>query len=156
MKSSKIKAELRKITDLEHQISAIYDAAEVPVGEMDRAKHRKEIEEYIDGVELKLVALEAHVSTLRSPSDLGHIPDPEPSTRDISEAIKASNLGFSKLKLDCPNFEGNKNDKCRYKELSFKFKSVMAGCGNVSDKYKLQFLQSKCVGEAGQYIQHLG
>ena len=29
------------------------------------------------------------------------------------------------------------------------------GCGNVSNKYKLQFLQCKCVGETGQYIQHL-
>ena len=31
----------------------------------------------------------------------------------------------------------------------------MEGGGNVSDRFKLHFFQSKCVGEAGQYIQHL-
>ena len=123
--------------------------------EQDRAKHRKEIDENIDGIDLKLVNLEKYVSTLRSPGGLGHIPDPEPFIREISEAIKASNLGFSKLKLDCPNFEGNKNDKFHYKDWCLKFNNVIAGCGNVSEKYKLQFLQSKCVGEAGKYIQHL-
>ena len=69
LKSSRIKAEHGKITDLEHQISAIYDVAGVLVEELDRANHRKEIEEYIDDIELKLVSLEAHVSTLSSPSD---------------------------------------------------------------------------------------
>ena len=146
MKSSKIKEEISKITDLEHQISAIYDVAEVSVEEQGRETHRKEIEKYIDDVELKLVHLEAHISTLRSPCDLGHPHDPDPSIMAISEAIKASNSGFSKLKLDCQNFEGNKNDKFRYKDWSLKFKNVMGGCGNVSDKYKLKFLQSKCGG----------
>ena len=127
----------------------------MPVEEKARADHRNEIEGYIDDVELKLVHLATYVSTLRAPGDLGHALEPDPSILAISEAIKASNSGFSKLKLDCPNFEGNKNDKFRYKDWSLKFKNVMAGCGNVSDKYKLQFLQSKCVGEAGQYIQHL-
>ena len=133
MKSSKIKIELGKITDLEHQISAIYDVAGVAVDDQDRAKLRKEIEEYIDGVDLKLVNLKNYVSTLRYPGGIGHIPDPEPSIREISEAIKASNLGFSKLKLDCPNFEGNKNDRFHYKDWYLKFNNVIAGCGNVSE-----------------------
>ena len=122
----------------------------------NRVRLRKEIEEYVDEVELELIQLEQHVSTLSSPPGLGHarVRD-DPSILAISDAIKASNTGFSKLKLDCPNFEGNKHDKFRYKDWSLKFKNAMEGCGNVSDKFKLQFLQSKCVGEAGQYIQHL-
>ena len=100
LKSGMIKIELGKITDLEHQILAIYYVAGVSVDEQDRVKHKKEIEEYIDGVDLKLVNLEKYVSTLRSPGGLGHVPDPEPSIQEISEAIEASNLRFSKLKSD--------------------------------------------------------
>ena len=43
LKSSKIKEQVSKITDLEHQISALYDIADVSVEEKTRADHRKEI-----------------------------------------------------------------------------------------------------------------
>ena len=156
MLSKNIEEQTSKIKDLEHLISALYDVDEVPLDEKSRADHRQEIETYIDDVESQLLQLKAHVSTLKAPSgDRSRALVTEPSIREITDAIKANNLGFAKLKLDCPNFEGNKHDKFRYKDWSLKFKNVMEGCGNVSNKCKLQFLQSKCVGEAGRYIQHL-
>ena len=63
----------------------------MPVDEKTCAAHRKEIEENIDDVELQVIQLKTYVSTLKAPAaDLGHAPEPDPSIRGISEAIRAS------------------------------------------------------------------
>ena len=72
MKARKIKEQIDKITDLEHQISATYDLSDVCAEDKTCVDHRVEIEKYIDDLELDLAQLKAHVSTLRAPHGLGH------------------------------------------------------------------------------------
>ena len=150
------KSHLDKIMDIENKIAMLFDEHNVLATDTTRMNHETEIVTYVDEVQCTLAEYEAEFTKQELASgSSGSSRVEDLGARAIAEAIKTSNSGFSKLKLDCPNFEGNKKDKFHYKDWIRKFNNVISGSGNVSNKLKLQYLQSKCIGEAGSFIQHL-
>ena len=154
IKSESIKRYIKTIEEKETQIAAVYDANNVTPESSERKHSLDTTFNFIDNTLVSLSEMKVYLVKLKESAGV----DPGTASNDskaIAKAIRDSNSQFARIKLDCPVFMGNHNDKFDFVNWLAQYDTVMSANKNMSDCYKLSYLQSKAQGDAGKFIKHL-
>ena len=142
IKSESIKRYIKTIEEKETQIAAVYDANNVTPESSERKHSLDTTFNFIDNTLVSLSEMKVYLVKLKESAGV----DPGSASSDskaIAKAIRDSNSQFARIKLDCPVFMGNHNDKFDFVNWLAQYDTVMSANKNMSDCYKLSYLQSK-------------
>ena len=112
----------------------------------ERAASADSTFDFIDQTLVALGSLGDYLEKLKSSAD------PEDASGSRSKALVYTILDFcsqfSKLKLDCPVFLGNHEDKFQFFNWYGQYEMVISANKHLKNSYKLKFLQTKAQGDA--------
>ena len=154
IKSESIKRYIKTIEEKESQIAAVYDANGVQPETTERKHSLDTTFSFIDNTLVSLSEMKLYLIKLKE-SEGDASGNASSDSKAIAKAIRDSNSQFAKIKLDCPVFLGNHTDKFDFVNWLAQYDTVMSANKNMSDCYKLKYLQSKAQGDAGTFIKHL-